>query len=249
MTGNALKYLFLGVIISFCFLYDGKSQDIDFVDETRSFGEQLLPLDTLIELAVNNSPTVRHYDALVDKFDYQIDIARRLWQNNIYGFANYSTGDQRIITGGTGMPGDIATSTIASGYRAGLQVNIPLFEFTSRRKRISFHEAERDAAIYKKDEQQLDIVRHVIEEYYIVIGAFETMKTRAEGKEAMRMYYLVAEREFSEGVIPISELSQVKSSLSQSEVYYQDARHLFFGRLSSFAALVGVSVPGLMKQQ
>ncbi len=248
MTGKAFR-LFVLLVICIGFFYDANAQNIDFVDETRSFSEQLLPLDTLIELAVKNSPTVSHYDALVDKFDYQIDIARRLWQNNIYGFANYSTGDQRIITGGTGMPGDITTSSIASGYRAGLQVNIPLFEFTSRRKRINFHEAERDAAIYKKDEQQLDVVRQVIEEYYIVIGAFETMKTRGEGKEAMRMYYLVAEREFSEGIIPISELSQVKNSLSQSEVYYQDARHLFFGKLASFAALVGVRVSGLMKQQ
>lgn len=147
MIGNAFKLIVL-VVICLCFFYDSKAQDINFVDETKSFSEQLLPLDTLIELAVSNSPTVRHYDALVDKFDYQVDIARRLWQNNIYGFANYSTGDQRIVTGGTGIPGDMTTSTIASGYRAGLQVNIPLFEFTSRKKRINFHEAERDAAIY-----------------------------------------------------------------------------------------------------
>lgn len=211
--------------------------------------DRLLPLDSLIEMALQRSPTLGHFDALIRQSAYQVDLARRLWLNNIYGFANYSTGDQRIVTAGTQIPGDVTTSSLATGYRAGVQINLPVFELTSRSVRIRLHEAEKDAAVHKKHEQQQDIVRQVIEDYYMMLGAYESLKTRAEGREAMQTYHMVAEQEFAEGILSLGDLSQIKTSLSQAEVYYHDARHSFYGRLASFAALVGVSIHELMKHQ
>lgn len=250
MAKRTLFLLVLGLFfLCPCLSVTGQVAAFGNIDHEGDLSERMLPLDRLIDLALEHSPALEYHNALILKSGYQVELAKRMWQNNIFGFANYSTGDQRIITAGTGIPGDLTTTNIATGYRAGLQLNIPLFEFTSRRTRINLHEAEKNAARHRKGEERLDIVREVIEEYYTIIGAFENMKTRAEGMEAMRMYYLVAEQEFSEGIIPISELSQVKNALSQSEVYYQDARQAFFGKITSFAALLGVHVSEIMKQE
>ena len=203
--------------------------------------DELLPLDTMIALAQEHSPVLEHYQALIDKSGHEIDLARRMWQNNIYGFANYSTGDQRIVTAGTQIPGDVETSSLATGYRAGLQINIPLFEFTGRRSRIRLHEAEQRAMVSKRDEMRMDLRRLVTDEYFMVLGAFESLKTRSEGKEALRTYYLVAEQEFEDGLISIGELSQVKNSLSTAEFYYQNAKYDFYRLFSAFSVLIGVS--------
>lgn len=221
------------------------AEEVGFSEELI---DQLLPLEQIIELAMDNSPTLHYYDASIRRTGYQVDLVRNTWQNNIYGFANYSTGDQRIVTGGTGIPGDLTTSNIATGYRAGIQINIPLYEFTGRRSRIRLHEEERNAMVHKKEELELELRLYVIREFYKMLGYFETVKIRSEGREAMRVYYQVAEKEFQDGIIDIAELSQIKNSLSQAEVYFMDASYLFTGTLSAFAALVGVPVSELLNQ-
>jgi len=220
-----------------------QANEVSFSDDLV---QQLLPLEQIIELAMVNSPTLDYYDAAIRKAGYQVDVIRNAWQNNIFGFANYSTGDQRLVTGGTGIPGDITTSSIATGYRAGIQINIPLYEFTARRSRIRLHEEERNAMIHKKEELELELRLHIIQEFYKMLGYFEVVKIRSEGQEAMRVYYQVAEKEFQDGIIDIAELSQIKNSLSQAEVYFMDARYLFAGTLTAFAALVGLPVSELL---
>jgi outer membrane protein TolC len=219
------------------------SEDVSFSGELI---DQLLPIEQIIDLAMENSPTLDYYDASIRRAGHQVDLIRNTWQNNIFGFANYSTGDQRIVTGSTAIPGDLTTSSIATGYRAGIQINIPLYEFTGRKSRIRLHEEERNAMLYKKEELELELRLHLIQEYYKVLGYFEVVKIRSEGQEAMRLYYQVAEQEFKDGIIDIAELSQIKNSLSQSEVYFMDAKYLFTGTLSAFAALVGVPVSALL---
>lgn len=239
-----LLLIFLSVYRSFS-LPGQEPVEISYTDDLI---QQLLPLEQIIELAMDNSPTLDYYDASIRRAGYQVDLIKNTWHNNIYGFANYSTGDQRIVTGGTGIPGDLTTSSIATGYRAGIQVNIPLYEFTGRRSRIRLHEEERNAMVHKKAELELELRMYIIQEYYKMLGYFEAVKIRSEGREAMRVYYQVAEKEFQDGIIDIAELSQIKNSLSQAEVYFMDARYLFTGTLSAFAALVGVPVSELLNQ-
>lgn len=225
------------------------SQELESLDLDKELREQLIPLDSIIALALENSPVIDYYGALVNKSEHEKQLAKRLWQNNIFGFANYSTGDQRILTGSTALPGDVTTSSIATGYRAGIQINIPLYDFTSRRSRIRLHEAESRAMYHKQEEMALDVQRQVIDEYYMVLGAFESLKARSEGMESMRVYYLVAEQEFKDGIISIGELSQIKNVLSTSEFYFQNAKYDFYRFFGAFAALAGVSVSDLLINQ
>lgn len=224
------------------------AQETDAIDLELSLREQLIPLDSIIALALTHSPVVDYYGALVNKSEHEVLMARRLWQNNIFGFANYSTGDQRILTGSTALPGDVTTSSIATGYRAGVQINLPLYDITSRRSRIRLHEAEKQAMHYKQEEMMLDVRRQAISEYYLVLGAFESLRARSEGMEAMRVYYLVAEQEFKDGIISIGELSQIKNVLSTSVFYFQNAKYDFYRLLGTLAALTGMAISDLIIQ-
>jgi len=207
---------------------------------------QLISLDSILTLAMNYYPTIDYYSSLVDKAEQEITMTKRMWQNNIFGFGNYSTGDQRILTGSSNLPGELSTQNIATGYRIGVQLNLPLYQFTTRKTRIRLAEADRDAMIYKQDETKLSLQRMVIEEYYQVLGSFEALRTRSENVEASRTYYLVAEQEFKEGAISLGEVTQIKNSLSTADYYYQNARFDFYSRFSAFAALLGVDVSELL---
>ena len=226
-------------------LYSARAQQMESFGLSGDFHARFLPLDSIVRLATGNSPTLSYYDALIVRSLHHTTIARRSWQNNIFAFANYSTGDQRIITGSTNLPGDVVASNIASGYRTGVQINIPLFDLTSRKARVMAHMAEEEAAFHKKEEQQTDLVRQITQAYYLVLGAYESMFIRDEGRQAMQSFYASAEKEFVDGIISLGELSQIRNSQAQAEVYYQDARHLFFARLADLAVLSGVSVSEL----
>ncbi len=241
---------FLHLCLLSCWLVlsplSNQAQEIGGISFDDDLVSRLLPLDSLISIAMENSPTLDYYDAAISKAGFQVDFIKRMWHNNVYGFFNYSTGDQRILTAGSNMPGDITTSNIATGYRAGIQVNIPLYEFTGRKSRIRLHEEEKNAAIHKKEELKLELRMYIIAEYYKLLGYYEVVKVRSEGFEAMRTYHLAAEQEFRDGIIALGELSQIKNSLSQAEVYFQDAKYLFMGTLHAFAALIGVPVADLL---
>lgn len=247
MLGKSCKHIILTLIALMLSCFSAlKAQELELLDTQKELRQQLIPLDSMIALAIENSPVVDYYGALVNKSNHEIQMARRLWHNNVFGFANYSTGDQRILTGSTALPGDVTTSSIATGYRAGVQINLPLYDITSRRSRIRLHQAERQAMHYKQEEMTLDVHRQVIDEYYMVLGAFESLKARSEGMEAMRIYYMIAEKEFKDGIISIGELSQIKNVLSTSEFYFQNAKYDFYRFFGALAALTGVSVSDLL---
>lgn len=245
-----LIYKFLHLSVLSCWLVLNPlsihAQEIEVLTFDDNLVSRLLPLDSLINIAMENSPTLDYYEAAISKAGFQVDFIKRMWHNNVYGFFNYSTGDQRILTAGSEVPGDISTSNIATGYRAGIQVNIPLYEFTGRKSRIRLHEEEKNAAIHKKEELKLELRLHIIAEYYRLLGYYENVKVRSEGFEAMRTYHLTAEEEFRDGIIALGDLSQIKNSLAQSEVYFQDAKYLFMGTLHAFAAFIGVTVDELL---
>lgn len=244
---DGVRFFCVFCLVQVIFAIDSTAQEDLNLDFKRPFEEQLIPLDDIINAAIEYSPTLFYQDALIEKGKYQIELTKRLWQNNIFGFGNYSGGDQRILTGDVFNPDGVSTSSITNGYRLGLQVNIPLFEFIGRSSRIKVHEEEQKATVFKKEEMELEIKQMVIQEYFRLVGAFENLKIRSEGQEAIKTHYLVAEQEFKDGIIPIGELSRVTDVMSQSRAYYEQAKFEFLERIYNLAAYTGKQPSGLLK--
>ncbi|ERM81236.1 hypothetical protein P872_09075 [Rhodonellum psychrophilum GCM71 = DSM 17998] len=229
--------------------FKGMGQGIEQLDLGKNLEDQLLPLEEIISKTLDFSPKLDYQDALIEKAEYQVELTKRLWQNNVFGFANYSAGDQRIITGDSFNPGGAASTSLVNGYRAGLQVNVPLFEFMGRKSRIKLFEEEKKAVVFQKNEMEFELRRLVTLEYFKLLGAYELLKIRSEGQEALKTNYIIAEKEFKDGIIPIGELSRLTDVLAQSRSYYSDAKFEFLERYHNLAALAGLAPHNLLKNQ
>lgn len=209
--------------------------------------QQLPPLDTLKLIALENSPQVKFQEAVVRKNQAQIDFSKKLWQNNIVGSMNFSTGNQNLLL--LDNTSDLQSTSITNGYRAGVNVNIPLYEFSGRKSRIQLHREELSAARYKKEESELLLERQVEAEYYQLIAAQRILKIRADARESAAINEVMAEQQFQQGVIGIAELSRVKEITAKSQVEYEMAYATYFTRYHQFEALIGVSLQKLSGQE
>jgi len=209
--------------------------------------KQLPPLDTLKVIALQNSPQVKFQEAVVRKNQAQIDFSKKLWQNNIMGNVNLSTGNQNLLL--LDNTSDLQSTSITNGYRAGVNVNIPLYEFSGRKSRIQLHREELSAARYKKEESELLLERQVESEYYGLLASQRILKIRADARESAAINEVMAEQQFKQGVIGIAELSRVKEITAKAQVEYEIAYADYFTRYHQFEALIGVPLKKLSGQE
>ena len=241
-------YRYYLTIFLLCYLLPPTyAQDTDPDLSLTDLSQQLPPLDTLKYIALQNSPQVKFQEAVVRKNQAQIDFSKKLWQNNIVGSMNFSTGNQNLLL--LDNTSDLQSTSITNGYRAGVNVNIPLYEFSGRKSRIQLHREELSAARYKKEESELLLERQVEAEYYQLIAAQRILKIRADARESAAINEVMAEQQFQQGVIGIAELSRVKEITAKSQVEYEMSYATYFTRYHQFEALIGVSLQKLSGQE
>lgn len=204
----------------------------------------LPPLDSLQQLALYNSASVKFQQALIRKGEAQIAFSKKLWQNNIMANFNMATGNQNLLM--LNNASDLQSTSITNGYRAGLNINIPLYEFSGRNARIQLHREELDAAIYKKDESEMLLSRQVNQEYFQLIAAQRILKIRADAVESAQLSLMMAEQQFQQGLIPITEWSRVKEITAKAETEYAMAYASFFTYFHQFEDLIGIPLKELI---
>ena len=135
MTLKVLAFLFLLTNSSMCYGqdYGNQKKTADMLPDAQlSLQDQLLPLDSIVEIAVRHSPSVRFEQNVIDADKSQIEFLQKQWSNNIIGFVNYSGGNQSIVSADNQTPGAVSSTNISTGIRAGIQINLPLFEAVGR---------------------------------------------------------------------------------------------------------------------
>lgn len=207
--------------------------------------EKLPGLDTLIQVAMKHSPYVKFNEAVVESSHEQIKINRRMWHDNISAFGNYSGGNQRLMVGGTSD----GSNNLLNGYRYGVNVNIPLSTFTTRKSHVRSAEALYKAARHEKEQTELELRNQVIQEYYNLIAAQKILKIKSLALENAELRFEIAEQRFNEGSVPLDQYTDVSESLIRSETEYEEAKRNFFTEFRQFEQLLGMSLKNLMRRR
>lgn len=218
-------------------------------DEQADLQSQLLPFDDILTIAIQNSPTVKFQGDLVDNAQAQLEMGRKQWTNNIVGFSNYSGGNQNLITSDNQTAGSTAYSNISTGYRVGIQINLPLYELVGRSSRLKSYKSELKSTIDKKDESVLALKQNLIQAYYNLLYYSNLLNIRSEAKQTTINQYEIAQKQFKDGVIDISELSRLKTIEVNARADYEDAKRQFSTYYFGFETMVGVPFQQLLKQK
>lgn len=174
----------------------------------------LPPLDAVLGAVRAQSPTLRYADATVAKNEAQLDRTRRAWSDNIGVNVGASAGTY----------GNAIVDQLSLGTTVGVSVRVSLYDFMGRKHEARQAEAELEQSRQRRAEadEELDLV--IIALYRKTELAYRLVGVRSGGMESARTHLTMAESEFVQGDIPVSELARVDQIAAESEAAYETAR-------------------------
>lgn len=235
---NPLKAQSDSVSLQDTFAYD----DIFSLNFEEDVTAQLLPLDTIVDIAFRNSPTLRFHEGEVGAARAQVLLAKRSWHPYISTFASTSYGSQNIALN-TYNPATGGNQTQASnGYTFGATIVLPLSVFTQTPVKIDMMRQELKKFEARVDEAKLQLRREIISEYFKLVTAQRLLKIISEDVQTATLTLNIAEIQFQNGTLPPSEFSRIKNLQTIARTNYELQFREFATAYFQFEALVGVEM-------
>lgn len=226
---------------------NGEISNIKTIDLTKDLREQLVPLDSLITIAAMNSPTMKAQDALIDAGADQIKFARREWQNGVFGTFTQSMGNQNSFFNTNQEPEAIQSSTVQTGFRLALNVNVPLFLLFGRTSRINVYKHELEVRRLTLEKLKMDVSRQVVYEYNGMLTAHKMMMIASASRGTSRLLLDMADKQFSQGDISIADFSSISAIATKAETDYEISKKDFYTNYQQLEKLLGKRLDTLVR--
>ena len=184
-------------------------------------------LEVLIDSAMMNDPSIRFRNQQLIVNHSKLRSSQTKWSNNIgvqadvrYGtFDNFSTN-----TAAGQSPSIVATSTTQTNFGIGAYIKFPVFDLIDRRNQIKLARTELEQAQSMADQQKKEIRERVITQYNELIKKQNLLKILSRYLETSRLNLQMAEKEFTNGTIPVTEFARISEIVTRSETDFENTR-------------------------
>ncbi len=196
--------------------------------------ELTIPLPTLeqaIDSALANSPVIQFYQAELEKSEHVLHGSRYDWASGIALDLDSKYGRY----GGTLLLDDLSL-----GYGGRVGVNIPLSTFIGKKDRKSVLELDVATAGFKKEELTRQVRAAVIQQYNKVVLQQRLIEVKSKAILQMDVQLQIARKEFTEGIILISELNNVFATHAGTLEQFEVAKSNFKTDYMLLEEMVGV---------
>jgi outer membrane protein TolC len=243
--GKLIK--FLGIILFFAMQYQVAAQQKNdsIIDPKMNIEEYLPPLDSLFIIGLKNNPLQRLEQAQANSYYWNMQYVKRIWTQGLGVFYNYSWGDLPFFSGPLNNVGQ--QTTIFQGYRVGIDLRLNLFDYLGYKGRVGQAREAWEVAKHKKDVEAFNYKKDVADYYTNLVGAQRIFTARNEDLFVQQVACAVAEKEFKEGVIKISEYARQKNVLSIAVAAQEDARRLYTNYYERLQVILGVKLNTLKR--
>jgi outer membrane protein TolC len=210
--------------------------------------EVMLPtLDSLYEIAKLNNPTLKQEAAATRSAQWAARYTRWIWAQNLSVFYNYSLGSLPFFAyADPSQPQGQELIQVREGYRAGVNLQLSVFDVMGQRGKVNEMKEKAIFQKHKRDAEAQELRRKLSAFYADMVGYSRLYKGRNEDFLMQVVACQVAEKEYREGVIHMSEYSRQKNVLSDAEAAYHEAFRFFYGSLTQFEAILGVPLYTVM---
>ncbi|WP_229311781.1 TolC family protein [Larkinella rosea] len=215
------------------------------LDVSQDLSGQLLPFDDIYDLAVAHSPLIKLENETAVSLEAAYRVSKLQVLQNANGFVNYSMGNQAIFSSNT-YTSDLL-GQIANGYRAGVNVNLSLFDVFGRRQQLRLNRANYQAAIHKKESVAMELKRDLITVYQDMLTAQRVLMVRIQDEQSALTAFRVAEAEMQQGKIEPRALSSANNSYAQVKSITESAKGELMKNIYYLEAMVGVPLQRLKR--
>ncbi|WP_428657806.1 TolC family protein [Runella sp.] len=222
-------------------------KDSIFIDFSKDITTQLLPFEDLYELTLTHSPLLKYEKEVATSQKATYKLAKMQILQSVSGGGNYSTGNQAIISTGTGATGN-SIGQIANGYRFGVNFQISLLDVVGRKQQMNLATANYQAISLRQEIAEQQIKRELINLYQDLVTAQQLLKLRLQDEVMATTAFQIAEVEFRQRKITAETFTGLSKSFLEMKSSIEEARGTFLKNLYNLEAVVGVPIKSLTRK-
>ncbi|MCE7053734.1 TolC family protein [Algoriphagus sp. AGSA1] len=217
----------------------GIEEGIEGFDLFQDISEQLPTLDSLILIAVSYSPSVKTAVYQSETEEQRLALQKKFWTNHVSLFGNMATGSQGVYIAGVN---ESTVNTLSNGYRYGLSVNLPLYEFISRSNRVKLSQSEIKTFESKAEEIKLTVEQLVIRNYFDLIVAQKVMIDQHNYLEQANNSVQLAELKLRDNQVSFTEYTRISEIQSIASQKYYESYGEFMVAFYNLESLLGAKL-------
>lgn len=224
---------------------DGLPLDSMSFDFNSDIGVQLIPFEEMYKLALTYSPTVRFEVAVAASQQAAYQLSKLQILQNMTGFANYSTGNQAILSTGTTINDQLGQ--ISNGYRAGVNIAISLHDLFGRPQQIRLAKGNHDAIQERRRSAEIQLKRDLFNLYQDLILSQRVLQIRLRDDQASLAAYRIAEVELQQGKIAPEAHAFNSGRYAETRTTVEQAKTQFTKNIFALELFVGVPIHQLKR--
>ena len=202
-------------------------QGSEFDPVRDEISSRIPPLQTLIDTAIARDPYVkfRNLQLIINECKLrasQYDWTRSLGIQFNLGYGNFYNYSSSATTGVT--PHDVATNRSETKYNGAFYIYMPLYMVIGRRSQIILAKTEIEQSQNMAEVQRNETRQLVIRQYNDLILKQRLFKLKLKYLETARINLQIVEKEFTNGVIAVTEYTRISEIVSRAEADYEGCR-------------------------
>lgn len=199
-------------------------------------------LDTLISAALEFSPILKGKEAQIGRSEAEVKIRKREWSNRVFtdaggGYAN----NYSVLTVANGDAGGFESVALGSGnsMRVGVTARISLFDVLGRNQLIERAKAEKEMNEFGLQVAEQELKALITQVYTQLKLGKKLVEVNTRTFYTLSAQLEMAEKEFRQGEIHITELARVTEIKSKAEVALEQAKANYENLYYQLEILVG----------
>ncbi|MFQ3180604.1 MAG: outer membrane protein TolC [Polaribacter sp.] len=207
-----------------------KAQTSEFEDNSSKAIEfKFPPLQVVIDSAIKRSPMLSFRKHHIGVVESTLESERIYWTRNlgIQGDSRYGN-LSNFATSEDGVSNTAALTTAKQfNYSIGVYLKFPVFDVLNRKNQIKLAKLEVEEAISMAEFTKEEIRQTVIRLYQDLVLKQKLLQIRSRSLGDGRVNMEMVEKEFRNGVVPISEYVRINGMTANMEADYEKAMSEF----------------------
>lgn len=208
---------------------------------TDDITQYLPPMEALLDSAVANSPQVQFENLKTDFYRYNIKTSQRQILDHIGINSEVNNGRWYYNDFEEAIPGNfLYRESRRFNFVFGVYVKMPVSSIIDRRNRINKQKKWVEISMARQREVEKEIRREVISIYNNLLQAQRILKVSNDYLQWTYVQMQMAENQFINGQISISEMTRLKEFQRRGQTEYEKQRAAFKSAYDQLQELVGM---------
>ncbi len=231
-------------IVSLLFFY---STLLFAQNESDSSYVKLPPLDSVVQIALENSPLLKQKATEVLIVEKDLLIHKRSWMDFLYieGTLKYGLYDNFLMqenTDESNVSTGIVSQTEQTTYYAGIGLKLPISGLTNRKRELDQKKLEIESAEYDRMVSEKEVKTIVINMYFELKYLDESMRNYFEILQTLQISYEKSKVDLYNGRTDLNKFAILTSTVGKAKNDYIKARNTFWSEYYTFGNITGIQL-------